>query len=403
VRTALSLALVVAAGAGVAVWLDVLPMDVHLSREIAALLTPPAPPAVRSTEAALPVTVAIARTGDVPVYLSGIGTVQAYNTVAVTSRVDGQIAQVLFTEGQDVHEGDPLVIIDQRPYQALLGQAKATRVKDQATLDGALLDLTRYIDLAPKRFISRQQLDQQRALVDGLRAQIVNDDAQISYAQTQLDYSTIRSPIEGRVGIRQVDVGNVVRAAVAATLVTITQLRPISVVFTLPAGAVEQSHLTPGEVHVPVSAYAPDDTTLLDRGTIDLVDNTVDQSTGTIKLKASFPNEHLTLWPGNFVNGKLMVEMRHDAVSVPVSALRHGPRADFVWIVRQDDTVATRAVTTGQIDSGRVLVEKGLEDGERVVTDGYFRLDQNSKVQVVQKKAASRPTTQGTARSSASD
>ena len=306
--------------------------------------------------------------------------------------MDGEITEVLFTEGQDVHAGDPVMVIDPRPYQALLDQAKATLVKDQATLQGALLDLSRYSTLVLKDFASRQQVDQETALVAATKAQIVNDSAQIAYAQTQLDYSTIRSPIDGRIGIRQVDGGNFVHAADTNPLVTITQLRPISVVFTLPAAAVAQSHLAPGVVHVPVLAYAQDDTTLLDSGTVELVDNTVDATTGTIKLKASFPNTELRLWPGNFVNGRLVVETRHNGVTVPANALRHGPRGDFVWLLRPDNTVVTKGVTAGQADHGRVLIERGLEQGAAVVTEGSFRLDENAHVEVTREPAAKRNT-----------
>ncbi|HTW72235.1 MAG TPA: efflux RND transporter periplasmic adaptor subunit, partial [Acetobacteraceae bacterium] len=349
---------------------------------------PPPPPL-----APVPVTVAAAETGDVPIYLSGIGTVQAYNTVQVKSRVDGQIAKVLFTEGQDVKIGDPLLIIDPRPYQALLEQAKAAKLKDQAVLDGALQDLARYADLAPRKFISAQQLADEHATVEAARAQIANDTAQIAYAQTQVDYTTIRSPIDGRVGIRQVDIGNIVHATDTNPLVTVTQLRPISVIFTLPAVMVAQSRLKPGEVHVPVLVYAEDDKTLLDRGSVEMVDNTVDPTTGTIKLKADFPNTRLTLWPGNFVNGKIVVKTEHDAVTVPVAALRHGPRGDFVWLLRPDDTVVTRGVTAGEVDDGRVLIARGLRRGDEVVTEGNFRLDQHAKVAVARESSTPRPGT----------
>jgi multidrug efflux system membrane fusion protein len=385
-RAALSVTLLLALGSAAAIWFGAVPVDMRLVWNTVATYTAPPPPAPRPPPVAVPVSVAAARAGDVPIYLSGIGTVQAYNTVAIKSRVDGAITQILFTEGQEVKIGDPLIIIDPMPFQALLAQAQAMRVKDQATLDGALLDLSRYANLVLKDFASRQQLDQQRATVDATRGQIANDDAQISYAKTQLGYTTIRSPIAGRVGIRQVDGGNFVHASDLGALVTITQLQPISVVFTLPASAVAQAHLTPGTVSVPVAAYAPDDTTLLDRGTVELVDNTVDQGTGTIKLKASFPNTETRLWPGNFVNGKLVVDTRHNAVTVPTSALRHGPRGDFVWIVRPDNTVVSKGVTAGQAEGGRVLIERGLERGARVVTQGHFRLDENTKVEVAEEE-----------------
>lgn len=397
-RAAISVTLLLTLGIVGAIWFGAVPLDWHGLRDTVAAYTAPAPPPPRPPTAAVPVSVATATAGDVPVYLSGIGTVQAYNNVSVKSRVDGEITQILFTEGQDVKTGDPLIIIDPRPFMALAAQAQAMRVKDQATLDGALLDLSRYTNLVQKDFASRQQLDQQHATVDATRAQIANDEAQIAYAQTQLGYATIRAPINGRIGIRLVDGGNFVHASDTGALVTITQLQPISVVFTLPAASVALAHLTPGKVSVPVAAYAPDDTTLLDNGTVDLVDNTVDQGTGTIKLKASFPNKDIRLWPGNFVNGRLVVETKHHAITVPTPALRHGPRGDFVWVLRPDSTVVTKGVTAGQADSGRVVIERGLDAGTRVVTQGHFRLDENAKVEVVAEDSPGRATPRPTNR-----
>lgn len=396
-RAVLSVTLLLALGLAGAAYYGVVPLEWHGLRDAVAAYTAPAAPPARPPVVAVAVTVATARAGDVPIYLSGIGTVRAYNNVSIKSRVDGEIMQVLFTEGQDVKAGDPLILIDPRPFQALAAQARAMREKNQATLNSALLDMSRYTSLAQRDFASRQQLDQQRATVDATRAQIAHDEAQIAYAQTQLDYTTIRSPINGRIGIRQVDGGNFVHASDAGALVTITQLQPISVVFTLPASAVAQARLTPGKVSVPVTAYAPDDMTPLDQGTVELVDNTVDQGTGTIKLKASFPNKDTRLWPGNFVNGKLVVETKHDAVTVPTPAVRHGPRGDFVWVVRPDNTVVIKNVTVGQADSGRVLIERGLDRGARVVTQGHFRLDENTKVEVAAEDGAPRPAAAGPA------
>ena len=392
-RVAMSVALLLALGLGGAAawWSGTVPANVQALKDAALSVMAPAAPPVRPPAAPVQVSVAVAQAGDVPVTLSGIGIVQAYNSVSVRSRVDGEIMDVLFTEGQDVHVGDPLVVIDPRPFQALLAQAAATRAKDQATLDGALLDLSRYAKLVQSNFASRQQLEQQQATVQATRAQIASDEAQVAYAQTQLGYATIRSPIEGRVGIRQVDKGNFVHASDAGALVTVTQLRPISALFTLPAAAVAQSRLAPGVVHVPVIAYAPDDTTPLDQGTVELVDNTVDQSTGTIKLKASFPNAELRLWPGNFVNGRLVVDTRRDAVTIPAAALRHGPRGDFVWLVRPDSTAISVGVTAGQADRGRVLIERGLQRGARVVVRGSFRLDDNARVEVEPEQPVPQP------------
>lgn len=328
------------------------------------------------------VEVATAQTETVPIFLSAIGTVQAYNTVNVKTQVDGQITQVLFLEGQDVKAGDTLVIIDPRPYQAQLEQQVAARQRDIALLHGAQLDLARYQKLMNRGFAAQQQVDQQQAQVGQYQSSVLNDEAQIDYARTQLGFTTMTSPIDGRVGIRRVDAGNFVRAGDGTTLVVITQLQPISVIFTISADAVARRNLGLGTTHVPVIALGPDDTTELDRGTVDMVDNQVDQSTGTIKLKASFPNAALKLWPGNFVNGRLIVDTRRDGVTVPSVAVRHGPRCDFAWIVRPDATAVTRCVTVGQIFAGRTLIEKGLSPAEQVVVDGQYRLDEGSRINI---------------------
>jgi membrane fusion protein, multidrug efflux system len=337
----------------------------------------------------VPVKVATVLAEDVPIYLSGIGTVQAYNTVNVQSRIDGEIMQIAFEEGQDVKQGDVLAIIDPRPLQAQLEQQIAIRKKDQALLDGAILDMKRYDTLILKDFATRQQVDQQHALVDQYRAQVVNDDAQIDYARNQLNYTTIRAPIGGRVGIRQVDQGNFVRAGDRATLVTITQLKPISVVFTLAAAAVGQTKLTLGQVNAPVTALGPDNTSELDRGVINLVDNQVDQTTGTIKLKATFPNLALKLWPGNFANGRITVDIRRGAITVDAIAVRHGPRGDFVWVAKPDQTAAFRSVVVGQVFGGRAMINRGLAKGEQVVTEGYYRLENGSRIEI--DRAAPKP------------
>ena len=330
----------------------------------------------------VPVHIAVVEQETVPIYLTCIGTVQAYNTVSMTSRVDGQIAQVLFVEGQDVKQGDPLVIIDPRPFQALLDQQLATLQKDRALLAGAVLDMQRYDTLVVKSFATQQQVDQQHALVDQYRAQTVNDQAQIDYARTQLDYATIRAPISGRVGIRQIDQGNFLHASDSKPIVVITQLQPISVIFTLASAALERTKLTLGQVAAPVAALGQDDHTELDRGTVDVVDNQVDQSTGTIKLRASFPNKDFKLWPGNFVNGRITVDTQPNGLTIPATALRHGPRGDLVWVVKPDNTVTSVAVTSDQAQNGRVLIEHGLSKGQRVVTSGYYRLENGAKVEI---------------------
>lgn len=349
-----------------------------------ALLQPaiPAETIPAAPRPAVPVKVAAVLIEDVPIYLGGIGTVQAYNTVNVQSRIDGEIMQIAFQEGQDVKQGDVLAIIDPRPLQAQLDQQIATRQKDQALLDGAVLDMKRYDTLVLKDFATRQQVDQQHALVDQYKAQVINDEAQIDYARHQLNYTTIRAPLGGRVGIRQVDQGNFVRASDRATLVTITQLKPISVIFTLAAAAVGQTKLTLGQTNAPVTALGTDNISELDRGFITLVDNQVDQTTGTIKLKATFPNAAMKLWPGNFTNGRIIVDTRKGAITVPSVAVRHGPRGDFVWVAKADQTVAYRTVVVGQVFGGRTMIDRGLGRNERVVIEGYYRLENGSRIEI---------------------
>jgi multidrug efflux system membrane fusion protein len=371
-------------GVGIALYAGALPLDVTALWRYVAATTAAPPPPLRTPPAPVPVVVAPVRAEDVPITLTGIGTVQATNTVNVKTQIDGQITQILFTEGQDVQQGTPLAVIDPRPLAAMLAQQQATKIKDQALLTGAVLDLQRYENLVLKDFASRQQVDEQRALVDQYKAQINTDQAQIDYAQTQLGFTTIRAPIAGRVGIRQVDQGNFVHSADNTTIVVITQLQPIAVVFTLPAADVARSHLTLGQVHIPVIAVAADDTTELDRGTVDLVDNTVDQTTGTIKLKASFPNAGLHLWPGDFVNGRLITDTRHNGLTVPAAAVRHGPRGDFVWLVNPDQTVNSHRVVVEQTTGDRVLVT-GVKRGDEVVTEGWFRLDEKSRITIAGK------------------
>lgn len=341
---------------------------------------PVAAQTVATRSPALPVSTGKVTRADVPIVLRNIGAVQAYQSVLVRARVDGTLDKYFVAEGQDVKRGDKLAQIDPRPYAASLAAAQAKKASDDAQLANAQRDEARYSSLVRSDFASRQQLDTQTAMVAQLRATIQGDDAAIASAQLNLDFTTITSPIDGRVGIRQVDAGNFVRAGDGTTLVVITQLKPISVVFTLSADAVARSKLDIGQAKVPVAALAQDDTTELDHGVVELVDNQVDPSTGTIKLKASFPNAALKLWPGNFVNGRLEVETRHGGIIVPSVAVRHGPRCDFAWVLRPDQTVISRCVTTGQVFDGRTLIERGLAAGAEVVVDGQYRLDEGSKV-----------------------
>jgi membrane fusion protein, multidrug efflux system len=376
-----------AAAGAAALSSGVSPIDFNALR---SRVSPAAPAAAPSRGPGVPVRVTAAHVEieHVEIGLAAIGTVQAYNTVGVKTRVDGAIVKIMFSEGQDVDVGDPLAIIDPRPYEAQLRQQEATREKDKAQLDMAVIDLRRYQNLAKTAAVTQQQFDQQRALVEQLNAQVLNDAAQVDYARTQLEYTTIRSPIPGRTGIRLVDQGNIVRAVDNNNIVVITQLRPISVIFTVAAPLVARNRLTLGQTNIPVIAFAADGTTRLDRGKIDLVDNQVDQTTGTIKMKASFPNAELRLWPGDFVNGRLIVDTRRNGVTVPSAAIRHGPRGDYVWLVREDGAVEVRGVTSGQAANGRTLIERGLAARDQVVTDGHFLLEPGSKIDVVKVEPA---------------
>jgi membrane fusion protein, multidrug efflux system len=331
----------------------------------------------------VPVSIITIAPRDVPIYLSGIGTVQAYNAVAVKTRVDGQITQILFQEGQEVKAGDPLVVIDPRPFNAQLEQQQAALQKDTALLDNAELDLRRYENLATKNYTSQQQLDTQRALVSQSKAQVAADQAQVKYAQIQLEWTTITSPINGRIGVRQIDVGNVVHNADNAVIASIVQYQPISVIMSLPAKDLASSHIMPGLVDLPVLAYASDRTTLIGRGNLSLVDNVVDQATGTIKLKATFDNADQNLWPGNYVDCRIVIENRHDGITVPPPAMRHGTKGDFVWVVGPDNIAEARGVAVRQNDEEGVLIDKGLKPGERVVVNGQYRLIVGGRVTIV--------------------
>jgi membrane fusion protein, multidrug efflux system len=340
-----------------------------------------APRASQASLSPIPVKAATVRIEDIPISISGIGTVQAYNTVNVRSKVDGEIVNVLYQEGQEVKQDDVLIKIDPRPLQAQLDQQIAAREKDHALVESAILDMHRYDNLVKDFAVSRQLVDQQHALVDQYKAQVANDEAQIAYARTQLDFTSIRAPISGRVGIRQVDQGNFIHASDGTVLVVITQLQPISVIFTLSAAAIGQTSLTLGQVRAAVVAIGQNNT-VIDRGFVDVIDNQVDPSTGTIKVKASFPNAELRLWPGNFVNGRITVDTRQGGTTVPSIAIRHGPVSDFVWVVKPDQTAVMRNVVAGQVVGDRSLVERGLARNERVVTEGYYRLRSGSRVTI---------------------
>jgi membrane fusion protein, multidrug efflux system len=328
----------------------------------------------------VPVTPGTAEARDMPVYVRGIGTVQAFNMVTVKSRVDGQIIKVDFTEGQEVKAGDPLFEIDPRPFEAALAQATAAKEKDQAQLTGAEADLKRYAQLVGPGYQTRQTFDQQKALVAQVQASIKADQAAIDNAQLNLAYATIRSPIDGRTGARLVDAGNLVHAADNTGLVSITQIKPIFVTFTLPQNELDRVRKSAAAGPVEVQAVSADDKTQLATGKLTLIDNQVDPATGTIRLKATFDNADETLWPGEFVNTRLVVGIDKDAVTIAARALQRGPNGEYLFVIKPDMTVEIRNVEVAEVEQGLAAIGKGLTAGEQVVVDGQYRLDQGSKV-----------------------
>jgi multidrug efflux system membrane fusion protein len=336
----------------------------------------------------VPVVTGMVGQKDVPIYLDGLGTVQAYNTVLVRSRVDGELVKVAFTEGQDVKAGDVLAQIDPAPFQATLDQAVAKKAQDEAQLANARLDLKRYADLLATDGTTQQTYDTQKALVDQLEATVKADQAAIDSARVNLEYTTIHSPIDGRTGIRLVDQGNIVHASDTGGLVVLTQLRPISIVFTLPETALPKLQLRRNPFDYTVIALARDDTNVLATGQLAVVDNQIDPTTGTIKLKASFANENLRLWPGQFVNTRLLLAIHTNGVVVPASVVQRGPEGAFAFVVQDDGTAKMRPLKVAQIDNGLALIDDGLQPGETVVVDGQYKLQDGSHIKPVEAAAS---------------
>ena len=327
---------------------------------------------------AVTVKIAPVEKADFPIYLTGLGTVQGFNTVVVRSRVDGQINRIAFREGQFVKQGDTLVEIDPRPFQAVLDQAKAKKAQDEANLANAHLDLQRYTKLG--EFATRQQTDTQRSTVAQLTAQIAADTAAIENAQTQLDYTTIKAPISGVTGLRQVDVGNIVNAATQTGIVTVVQIEPIAVIFTAPEEQLP-------EIKAALSASAPktialstDGNRVLSTGTLALINNQVDTSSGTIRLKAVFDNKDHALWPGQSVSTRLLVATLKDAIVIPDSAVQHGTDGLYAYAVTQENRAEFRKIKVTRSIDGRSVVDEGLSPGERVITAGQFRVQPGSLV-----------------------
>ena len=356
------------------------------------------PPAKHDANAGQPVPVltAEATARNVPIYLDGLGTVQAFYTVTMKPMVDGPLIAVNFNEGQDVHKGDVLAQIDPRTYQAALDSAVAKKAQDQAQLANARLDLVRQQKLVANNYTSAQQADTAKAQVAQFEALVQQDQAQIDTARTQLSYTTITAPIDGRTGIRQVDPGNIVHATDTTGIVVITQLQPIAVLFTLPQQALPKVAQAMADAHapngsVPVLAFAQDAAgaaaTLLDTGRLTVLDNQVDPTTGTIKLKAVFPNAHRLLWPGGFVRVRLRIETAKDAIVVPPSAIQRGPRGPYVFVIGHDLKSERKLVTVGYEDEQQSIIKAGLRAGETVVTDGASRLSDGTKVSVAKPDA----------------
>jgi len=327
----------------------------------------------------VPVTAGLAETKNIPVYLTGLGTVQAFNTVVVKVRVDGQLDKVAFTEGQNVKAGDLLAQIDPRPFQAALDQAKAVKAKDEAQLENTRRDLQRFINLHD--FATKQSVDTQTALVRQFEATIQGDQAAIESAQTQLAYSTITAPLSGRTGVRLVDQGNIVHASDANGLVVITQLQPISVIFSLSDRQLTNISREMANGPLKVIAEGRTDHHQLGEGTLTLVDNLIDQNTGTIRLKATFPNGDHALWPGQFINVRLLLRTLQQVVTVPSTAVQRGPNGMYVYVIKPDSTVAMQPVSVGQMSDQTSVVEKGLQAGDKIVVRGQYRLQPGTRVQ----------------------
>ena len=349
--------------------------------------------------APVPVGVAAVTSADFPVYLTGLGTVQPYQTVTVRSRVDGEVMKVGFKQGQMVKEGDLLVQIDPRPYQATLEQAQSKKAQDEATLKDAQLNLQRFASLARQDFASRQQLDTQQATVDQLTAQIKGDQASIDNAQTQLGYTTIRSPLTGKTGFRLVDPGNIVHASDTTGIVSIVKLQPISVVFTAPEEQVPQINKALADATVPVTALSSAGIKVLAQGRLALVNNEVDQASGTIRMKATFENKDNVLWPGLSVTTKLLIDTVKQAVVVPNDAVENGPNGLYAFVVGDDNKVVVRAIKVGNQGTDQTQILQGLTPGEKVVVTGQYRLQAGTLVQAsppaADPSAAAKPAAEG--------
>ena len=340
--------------------------------------------------APVPIVAGIVTQHDVPIYLTGVGTVIAYNTDVVRAQIQGQIISIDFTEGQRVHAGDLLAQIDPRPYQALIDEYTGLIERDQAQLVNAQANLNRYTQLGQKGWATPQLVETQKAQVNQLQASIKADQGLLEAAKVQLSFTRLTSPIEGVVGIRQIDVGNIISPSSTNGLCVVTQLDPISLIFTLPETVLPQIQAQQQSTKAPlkVLAYNQDNTMRLGEGLLGLVNNEILQTTGSIQLKANFPNRDNRLWPGELINARLLLDTRHDGLTVPASAVQQGPNGAYAWVVKSDNTVAIRQIKVAQVSDGQALIDSGLSVNEEVVVDGQYKLQPGAHVNILHGKAA---------------
>jgi multidrug efflux system membrane fusion protein len=374
IPTALLIAAVV--GGGLLYFTHIRPLE-----KVAAAPAPPPP---------VPIVAGTVAQHDVPIYLTGVGTVIAYNTDVVRAQIQGQIISINFTEGQTVHAGDLLAQIDPRPYQALIDQYTGNLERDQAQLVNAQANLKRYTQLGDKGWATPQLVETQQAQVGELQAAIKADQALIDAAKVQLSYTRLTSPIDGVVGIRQIDVGNIISPSNTNGLVVVTQLHPISLIFTLPETSLPQiqQQQQKTKTPLPVLAYSQDNTIKLDEGVLGLVNNEILQTTGSIQLKANFSNQSNRLWPGELVNARLLLDTRHNGLTVPAAVVQQGAKGPYAYVVNPDNTVAIRPIKVAQISDGQALIDSGLKANEQVVVDGQYKLQPGVHVKLLHGKAA---------------
>jgi membrane fusion protein, multidrug efflux system len=358
----------------------------HESASRASAATPASPP--------VPIVAGVVAQHDVPIYLTGVGTVIAYNTAIIHSQIQGQIASINFTEGQTVHAGDLLAQIDPRPYQAQIEQLTANRDRDQAQLTNSLANLNRYTTLEQKGWATPQLLDTQKAQVSQLQNAVKSDQALIDAANVQLSFTRLTSPFDGVTGIRQIDVGNVIHPTDVNGLVVVTQVEPISVIFTLPETSLPEIQQQQAKAQLAVFAYSQDGKIQLDQGKLTLVDNEILQTTGSIRLKAEFPNTAHRLWPGELISVRLLVDTRHDGLTVPASVVQRGQQGAYAYVVNPDGSVTSRPIKVAQISEGQALIDSGVAANEHVVIDGQYKLQDGTHVTVLHGKAAAEAAAQ---------